>query len=498
MVMMAAGAMSKAAASADQGAAGKSNLWIGAATADITPDRPVPLTGFTSVRIARSILSRCTANVLALESRDGDRMLDQAILISCDLCVIRPGIQEGFRKHMAGRLSGFDLEKLFLAATHTHTAPVIQQDRYDEKDYADAMQPKEYVPWMYEQMAQAVTKAWEGRAAGAVAWGLGEAVVGCNRRASYADGSAKMYGNSNEPAFRHIEGYEDHAVCVLGFYNAQKQLQAAAITLACPAQMEGGNKLSADFWHDARQYIRKRHGDHLCILGFCAPAGDQAPNLLYRKAAEARMDRLRGLTRTQELGRRIANAFDEVVPFLAADIRTEVPLVHQVKQIEIPARIVTEAEYLVAKKVCDGIDAKSQRSTSDVWVRNNYKLIADRYLAQQQGELKTYPVEMHVLRLGDVAIATNPFELYLDYGVQMQARSPATQTMLIQLASTGQRQAYYVPTPRAVAAGSLTDQPFHNYSATVMSNIVGPEGAQVLVDRTVEAIEGLWGKTAKK
>ena len=40
-------------------------LWIGAATADITPDRPVPLTGGSSVRIAREILSRLTANVLA-------------------------------------------------------------------------------------------------------------------------------------------------------------------------------------------------------------------------------------------------------------------------------------------------------------------------------------------------------------------------------------------------------------------------------------------------
>lgn len=148
----------------------------------LTPDRPVPLTGGTSVRIAREILSRCTANVLALESRERERAVDQAILVSCDLCVIRPGIQEGFRKHLAGRLPGFDLNKLFLAATHTHDAPVLLQDRYDEKDYGDAMQPKEYVPWMYQQMAQAVVKAWESRARGAVAWGLGQAVVGHNRR----------------------------------------------------------------------------------------------------------------------------------------------------------------------------------------------------------------------------------------------------------------------------------------------------------------------------
>ena len=35
-----------------------------------------------------------------------------------------------------------------------------------------------------------------------------------------------------------------------------------------------------------------------------------------------------------------------------------------------------------------------------------------------------------------------------------------------------------------------------NYSATVMTNIVGPEGAQVLVDRTVETIAALWSEPA--
>ena len=40
---------------------------------------------------------------------------------------------------------------------------------------------------------------------------------------------------------------------------------------------------------------------------------------------------------------------------------------------------------------------------------------------------------MHVLRLGDVAIAANEFELFTDYGVQIKARSPAVQTLVIQL-----------------------------------------------------------------
>ena len=467
-------------------------LWIGAATADITPDRPVPLTGGTSVRIGREILSRSTANVLALESRDGQQTLDQAILVACDLCVIRPGIQDGFREHLAGRLPGFDLDKLFLAATHTHAAPVLLQDRYDVKDYDDAMQPKEYVPWLYEQMAQAVVTAWESRAAGAVAWGLGHAVAGHNRRVVYSDGTAKMHGKTGDPEFRGIEGYEDHAVHILCFYDSEKRLKAAALTLATTAQSMGGSKVSADFWHDVRQSIRERHGEDVCVLGFCAPAGDQTPRPQVRRKSEQRMHELRGLTYGQEIGRRIANTFDDVAGVIAKDIRTDVPLVHRVEQIGLPTRIVTDAEYAVAKKVCEAIDAKKTRTKSEYWIRNFYGHVAERYLAQQQGEWKTFEMELHVLRLGDVAIATNPFELFLDYGVQIEARSPAVQTFLIQLATSPRNHGYYVPTPRAMAGGALDDKPFTNYSATVMSNIVGPEGGQVLVDRTVEAIQELW------
>lgn len=144
---------------ADTAATG-SELWIGTATADITPDKPVPLTGYRTVRISQKIHSRCTANVLALEARDGDEVIDQAILVSCDLCVIRPGIQEGFRRRVGDRLPGFETGKLLLAATHTHTAPVLLQDRY--QSYGDAMQPKEYVEFLYDRMADAAGTSRRG------------------------------------------------------------------------------------------------------------------------------------------------------------------------------------------------------------------------------------------------------------------------------------------------------------------------------------------------
>ncbi len=106
------------------------------------------------------------------------------------------------------------------------------------------------------------------------------------------------------------------------------------------------------------------------------------------------------------------------------------------------------------------------------WVLDRFEL--------QQTQPKV-PVEIQVIRIGDVAIATNPFELYLDFGMQMKARSKAVQTFVVQLANDHRS---YVPTKRAVAGGA--------YGAIPESNEVGPEGGRELVERTLELIELLW------
>ncbi len=93
-----------------------------------------------------------------------------------------------------------------------------------------------------------------------------------------------------------------------------------------------------------------------------------------------------------------------------------------------------------------------------------------------------HATDIHVLRIGDAAVCTSRFELFNDYGVQIKARSKAVQTFVVQLAGDDT----YLPTQRAVQGGG--------YSAVVQSNEVGPEGGQVLVERTVELINSIWAK----
>jgi hypothetical protein len=268
-------------------------LWIGGATVDITPDQPVALSGQRHVRISRKPETPISATALALESRDGDTVLDQAIIVSCDLVAIRDGILEMVRDKVKPRLPDLDPAKLFLSATHTHTAPVMVEGRYSLPE-SGIMQPAEYAEFMTTRVADAIVESWEKRRVGKVGWGQGQAVVAQNRRAVYADGTAQMYGATNTARFRAIEGYEDHNLDVLFFWDQDERLIATAINVPCPAQeVGGGSSIHADFWHPVREMLRQRHGEDLLVLGWTGASGDHTSRLMYGRAADDRMRKFR-------------------------------------------------------------------------------------------------------------------------------------------------------------------------------------------------------------
>ena len=460
-------------------------LRIGSATVDITPNQPVALAGQFSTRISKKPETPIIASAVAIEALEGGQQRDLAIMVACDLVAIRAGIQEQFRQKLVPLLPGVDPRKVFLSATHTHTAPVtteVKENRYLYHIPTEGvMQPDAYVEFLIERLAKVAVSAWQNRKPGGVSWTLSHAVVGQNRRAVYAGGQAQMYGKTVMPNFRNIEGGEDHAVEMLFFWDAEKNLRAVAINLACPAQeVEGRSAINADFWHEVREQLKAKLSlPELTILGWCSAAGDQSPHLMYRKAAEERMLKARGLTRLQEIGRRITTAVMETVDIAKGDIRADAPFSHVVKDLQLPPRKILPREYEESKKAIAEFGVIQKPDNRMLTMLGRDKEVLRRF--EEADTLPPFAMELHVLRIGDIAIATNPFELFLDYGVQMKARSPAEQTLVIQLAGGS---GAYLPTPKAIDGGS--------YSALPHTNQVGPEGGQVLVEETVQAIRGLW------
>lgn len=458
------------------------NLHIGWSQIELTPPTKSLLMGQFHARLSQGTLSPLTATALALEVRENDGQTEQAILVSCDLVAI--DFLDQVRRKLDGRCPGFDLSKLSLNATHTHCGPTLQSGFYPEpEDDPDFMDPPACLEWVVTQVAEVAAAAWADRRPGALSRGFGYAVVGRCRRATYSDGSALMYGNTAQENFVGLEACDDHAVNMLFTYD-DHQLSGIVVNLACPSQCDESLYVySADFWHNVREAIAERYGESVQLLPQCAPAGDASPHLMLDKKEECDLRRRLDLDDKGIISRRIMAAIEEGLS-CASTAEKVLPFEHRVKTLSLSCLKVTKEEYELEKRLPEMSEEERQQQVfgfKRIWPFGDVCNLIKRY--EEQGDDPKYEMEGHFIRLGDVAFATNPFELYMDYGARIRARSKAMQTFLVQLADGC---GFYLPTQRAFNGG--------HYSALIKSNWVGPEGGTELVEQTLAEINELFAE----
>ena len=461
----------------------RGQLHIGWSRIDITPPKKTLLLGQFHARLADTAISPLTATALAVETRASGDGPEQAIFLSCDLAA--ESFKSDLLAKLAGRCTGFDSDKLTINATHTHNAPPLRSGMYEEpEDDPDFMTPDEYRSFLVDRLADVVEAAWDDRQPGAISRGFAYAVVGRCRRAVYRDGTARMYGATDREDFLGIEACDDHAVNLLFTHDASGVLTGLLVNLACPSQCdEQKEEFSADFWHDVRVGLRDRYGPEVHLLPQCAPAGDASPHLLLDQREEKD---LRDRARVDDKGiiaRRIMTAVEEAET-LASRPEREVEFRHLVRTLRLPRLRVTAEEYELEKRIPSMSEEELKQQPwgfERIWPFGAVCDLVSRY--ENQDENPTHRVECHIIRLGDVVFATNPFELFMDYGARIRARSKALQTFLVQLAD-GSGNGCYLPTQRAFEGG--------HYSAIIKSNWVAPEGGKMLVEETLASINELF------
>ena len=474
---------------------------IGWAQRDITPQGPVSLHGQFNLRISTWVHDPLTLTALVLESGD-----DHAALVSVDACSVSADVLSNVRAALAERIPELDPRAIIIGATHTHTGPFNGTGGWQQDaDYLDAIRARypeyvtvaEYTGMLTEALVDAVCEAWERRSAGYIGWGYAHAVVGENRRVRYFDDSAKMYGSTSVPEFSHIEGHVDHGVNLLFTYDAARNLTGVLVNLACPSQTSesGQDFVSADYWHDTREELRRRLGAGLFVLPQCSAAGDQSPHRLIAKRAEDRMLQLKyggGVGRPlnaalrTEIAGRIADATEATETVIRGDLRDQAVLKHENRTLDLDHWNVTAAEHADLKR--DIAEAEKQLSELGDADRlgSQYTSLRSR-IAWCQRAVDRYenppasvPTEVNVLRVGDIAFVTAPFEYYLDFGDRIKGRSPALQTFVVQLVVGGP----YLATARAAQGLS--------YGAVPASCEVSPAGGQQLVDEAVGILDTMF------
>ena len=477
---------------------------IGWAVRDITTTEPVNIPGQFNMRISQGVIDPVTVTALVIDNGEGN-----VIFLSADIVVIRSCLLDKIRARVAAINPDIPVLNILMNATHTHTGPTTYganpelmsgSATMSAADMPDAgveiASADAYQEFFVTQAAEVITEAYARRAPGGIAYGYGFAVVAHSRRVVYMDdlsqragavinsthgvnGHAVMYGNTNDPQFSHYEAGADHFINLLYTFDAGGRLTGAIVNVPCPSQnSEGERRLSASFWHEAREAIRAQYGN-IFILPQCAAGGDLSPRILHYKKAEARRFHLKygddnpgnvsEYFARRDIGERIAAAFTEVLDWAKKDIKTALPIQHVVETVQLSKRLITEEEYEDAKAGLQRLDARPFTTTGTPieQLDANSTLVAERGRCRRiivryetQAAEPTLPMELHVIGIGDIAFASNRFELYMDYQHRIQARSPFEQTFIVQLAGTpGPEGGTYLATERGAWGARLQRQP---------------------------------------
>lgn len=498
-------------------------LMIGWAEESLVPDKKVSLAGQFFERISEYVESEICATAMAVET-DGEQM----ILVSVDMEGF-PEVLVNLAREKFAKLTGeVDPRKLIIAATHAHTsmkvsgrgtaisksgkevdarAAMLEEFLPKDKLYVshvttddDILTPEEGTELVTDKIAIAAKRAWDNRAESYYTNEFGRAAVGMCRRVSYDDGSAQMWGDTNTANFVALEGGNDSGIELIYTFDKDKKLTGVVANIACPAQiLEQRSIISADYWGRTKAILREKLGDHIYLLGLCGAAGDQCPrdlvrwvnpetpiddpnvkreHLIKHKADPSMYD----ISGCNKVGKRIANEIISVYEEIT-ELKDTAVFEHKIIDLDLPLRKVTMSDYNNAIREIDYyIEKHKDKEAFDF--EDSARLhvhigTIKRYRDQQFKQVVT--VETHMIRFGDISIATSPFELYLDYGNIIKARSFAEQTFIVQLCCGGMG---YLPTEKAEKAG--------HYSAYVSSGFVGHEGGDILVRKTLSEINKMW------
>jgi len=82
-------------------------------------------------------------------------------------------------------------------------------EKVDVSGNKDIMSDDELAEFLSDRIAKAAVDAWNNRKEGGFSNAFGRAAVGMCRRATYSDGSAQMWGDTNQAVFEAVEGGND-------------------------------------------------------------------------------------------------------------------------------------------------------------------------------------------------------------------------------------------------------------------------------------------------
>ncbi len=389
-------------------------LFLGVSRRIITPAVGVPLAGYAPDWFSTAVNDDLTATVFCFEQNGKRALLASLTLLSVATPIanaIRASIEEKF---------GIPKEAVILHTIHNHSGPITNVSYgWGDANY-------EYIDSiLIPALMEATEEALGNMKSVTMAITQGESLVGVNRRERTLDNTVKLGQNP--------WGSFDPLMTVITFEDKDKTPVANLIHYGCHGTAAGRNReISRDFAGVMIDTLEKETGAITAF--FNGPEGDVGPRLTNGLTVGKIRDGLGDITYAMRLGAvagqdavRIYNQQKyRTVPTLSVTTgQTMVPLLPR-----IPLKEAKE-KYEEFRDQTINLRGRSER---------HYRMLIESY-SNGYEEVEGYPMEQTILRLGDLAIVTSPYELFSELGLRVKKDSPFPYTLI--LSNTNGSEGYY-------------------------------------------------------
>lgn len=424
-------------------AAAEPVLQAGASTIDVSPEKlPAIRNGMFLQAVWAQVSDPLYARSLVLD--DGSESI---VVCVVDSCMLPTDVCDAIKLIVTER-TGIPLDHILISATHTHSAPsTMAMCLGTGKD-------EEYTKFLIPKVAQGIAAAWEKRKPARAGWTSVEAsdFTHCRRWINRSDKTATdPFGDRTVRAMMH-PGYEnpkatgpagpiDPELSIFSVVSAENDKPIAALTNFSMHYYGAGNAFSADYFGEMAKGIESKLGEGAVAIVSQGTSGD----LHWMDYSRPKRT---DLNRSKYAEGLAALAIEAIA---GIEYREDVSLDMAEKRVRLKRRVPSQKRLAWAAPINKERQSRPEEERRPNSQREVYAEQAEWIAANAETD-----VVLQAIRIGDLAIAALPNEVYGITGLKLKAQSPFDATFNIELANGAKG---YIPPPEQHALGGYTTWP---------------------------------------
>lgn len=386
----------------------------GFAEADVTPEIGMEQPGGYGKSFHRTFHDACKARAAVFD--DGKK---RVAIVGLDALIVPRGLVLDVRKEIIAKC-GIPGESVLINASHSHSsgpigmvqpgefdgAPaLVKQLAYDKSSCADP----EFLRKVHTAIVTAVCEADARKADLVCGVGSGtEEKAAYNRRVRMTNGRTFTHPGQLNPDMIKYAGPIDPEVGVIGAWDKKGQLVGCIVNYACHATTSPGG-ISANWIYYMEKAIRGFFGEKVTVVFVQGACGDITQVDNFNETQQPGAEEW-----AQIVGGRVGAEATRVLLSMPRGALT--PVDASVKVLKIPRRKPTpekvrQAMAMVAK------DPKVVGVTD--WTFAKETVMLD-YLIQRE---PVADVEVQAIQVGPAVFVSNPAEYFVEFGLEIKAKS---------------------------------------------------------------------------